>query len=228
MAGIHGLFPAQAVEFIIPPKQNGIPDPVLHFGIPGLGDKRNQPVQVPLRYVEKRVVLDLGTDSGTIDHVVENYLGDSGPQLLVKMLILTIKKEQNPATDNACDTAGIIVFPVAEQSYVALFEIGKIIENDELYLLFKARLEFSFYLLDMFIGVFSSVKGQFPAIHIKIGVKLIKPEMLPQKIVVLNPVLSKGQLRSIVKLTITILWPLKSQKNSGCKQESEKGPPEIL
>ena len=74
------------------------------------------------------------------------------------------------------------------------FQVRKSIEYDKLDLVFKVRLQVKLYLLDVFVGIFGGIHGQLFAIQVIIGVKFFEPEVEPEKVVVLDPAFTEGEL----------------------------------
>ena len=128
MAGSGRFKTCQLVELFVLTGHHCIPDFVLHLHIPLPGDKGDQSVHVPFGDCKQSVVLDLGTDTRTIDHAVEDHLGDTGPDLLFEMLIIAVEKEQYLPSDNFCHPSGIVIIPFSILPDIALFQIRQGVE----------------------------------------------------------------------------------------------------
>ena len=122
---------AQPVEFFILVTQYGIPYNIIYLRIPFLRNVIDQSFDVPFRHGEQRRILDLCADTRSIYHLVENDLGNAGPDLPLKVIVVAIKIDQHLTPDDPCDTPRVVAFPVAHQPDIALLQIGKAIENDE-------------------------------------------------------------------------------------------------
>ena len=99
------------------------------------------------------------------------------------------------------DPAGVVLL-LLHQAYIALLEIGEVIENDELYLVVENGFQFKFDLADMVLCITCSELCQFLPVTVEIRIELIETVIGPEEILVLYPVLTKRQLRPIVELRL--------------------------
>jgi hypothetical protein len=126
---------------------------------------------------------------------------DACTNLLLKLAMITFIIDENLGAGDACDSSDVVII-FSYQSNVALLEITLLVVDDELDVLIYCIIEDLLNLFNVAGCATGYIFSNGLTAGIEVGIEIIKTVKLPWEFTVLNAVLSKVSLKSIIELGV--------------------------
>ena len=200
MSRIDGLLIFKVVKVFVAVVFEPVPYAVVCLAVPSPGHIVDESLDIPVRDLDLVSACSPVAQVSVVEHFVYHHFGDSRGDQFAKLLVVTVEPEHNLVLDNPAVAADIIVILGGYKAYVALSEVVLLVVDDEYGALVDSVVEIILNLIQFLVGHLACVFRHFPAELIVIAVNLVKPEVCPVEVLVLNPVLAEGHLHAVIEL----------------------------